>query len=324
MREAMKNAVVGDDTLRDDPTVLELEELSAAVLGKEAAVFTASGTMSNEIAVMIYCRPGEEVVVFEESHIYNLETGALAALSGVQARPVPNSEGVYDLDALEERLGLEGVQRPKVSLLCLENTYHLNRGLAVPPSGLEPAVRAVRGRGIPVFIDGARLFNAAAALGINPADLSSMGDSVAVCLTKALAAPFGSVLAGSRAFVDEARRMKQRLGGGFRQAGVVAAPAIVALRTMRDRIMEDHENAEVLRSGLEELGIVVDRGGILTNIVYADVLSIGKGAAETSAWLLAEGIKVKVCGPRTLRMVTHRDITSEAVARILERIKQFL
>lgn len=320
MREAMKNAAVGDDTLRDDPTVIELEELAAAVLGKEAAVFTASGTMSNEIAVMVYCRHGEEAVVFEESHIYNLETGALAALSGVQARPVANSGGVYNAEALEERLSLEGVQRPRVSLLCMENTFHLNRGLAVHPSALEPALRAARSRGLPVFLDGARLFNAAAALGSDPSVLAAGCDSVAVCLTKSLAAPFGSVLAGPRPFIDEARRMKQRLGGGFRQAGVVAAPAIVGLKSMRERIGEDHANAEALRAGLERLGIAVDRGGVLTNIVYADVSTVGKGAEEIAAGLLTGGIKVKVCTSRNLRMVTHKDVSPGDVEKILERI----
>lgn len=324
MREAMKNAIVGDDILRDDPTVIQLEELAAEIFGKEAALLTISGTMSNEIAAMIFAKPGDEIVVFSESHIYNLETGGISALSGAQPRPLKSNLGTYDAEALSQAIMPPGVQRARTRLICLENTFHLDRGLAVEKSRYAETIDIAQKHHLPIFMDGARIFNAAVALNTKVADLVSFCDAVDVCLCKGLAAPLGSLLLGSKDFIEEARRIRQRIGGGMRQAGVIAAPGIIALTKMVQRLPEDHENAERMRSGLETLGIRVDRGGVLTNIINLDVSPVGWKASLFSDRLNGSGIKVKVCTDHTLRMVTHNDIQSRDIAFVLDKIRNML
>jgi threonine aldolase len=324
MREAMKNAIVGDDILRDDPTVIELEELGAEIFGKEAALLTISGTMSNEIAAMIYAKPGDEIIVFSESHIYNLETGGISALSGAQPRPLKSNSGTYDAEALCQAIMPPGVQRARTCLICLENTFHLDRGLAIEKSRYAETIGMALKHHLPLFMDGARIFNAAVALNTNVADLVSFCDAVDVCLCKGLAAPLGSLLLGSKDFIEEARRIRQRIGGGMRQAGVIAAPGIIALTKMVQRLPEDHENAERMRSGLESLGIRVDRGGTLTNIINLDICPVGWKAPLFADRLNRSGIKVKVCTEHTLRMVTHNDIQSQDIAFVLDKIGNML
>jgi threonine aldolase len=324
MRKAMAEAEVGDDILRDDPTVLRLEELAAELLGMEASMFTASGTMSNEIAVAVMTRPGDEVLVHADSHIYNLETGALAALAGVQPRIVADENGSYDISSLEKTIAKQGVQLARHSLLCLENSFHLNRGLALAADVYAGAAAAAHRAGMGVFMDGARIFNSAAALAVDVKELLKDCDAAAFCLCKGLAAPMGSILAGSRSFIDEARRIKQRFGGGWRQAGVVAAPAVIALEKMAGRLSEDHENAENLRRGMEGLGMRVDRGGVLTNIVNLDVSPRITGAAELAGALLDRSIKVKVCDETRIRMVTHNDVSGEHVNRVIQAVSEVL
>jgi len=324
MREAMKNAVVGDDILRDDPTVIELEEMAADIFGREAALFTVSGTMSNEIAVMIYTKPGDEIVVFSDSHIYNLETGGLSAISGVQPRPVRTETGAYDPELLEQAIMPQGVQRARTRLICLENSFHLDRGLALRKEDHKETIRIAKEKNIPLFMDGARIFNSAVALHTTVKELAGFCDSVDVCLSKGLAAPIGSMLMGSRDFIEEARRVKQRLGGGMRQAGVIAAPGIIALAKMVDRLHEDHETAEKMRLGLERLGIKVDRGGILTNIINLDISPVGWEAPSFAEKLNRFNVKVKVCSKSNLRMVTHNDIHPEDVDLVLQTIKKII
>jgi len=324
MREAMKDAAVGDDILRDDPTVIELEELAAKIFGKEAALFTVSGTMSNEIAVMVYTKPGDEIVVFSDSHIYNLETGGLSAISGVQPRPVKTENGIYDPVLLGQAIMPQGVQRARTRLICLENSFHLDRGLAVRKEDYKETIRIAKEKGIPLFMDGARIFNSAVALHTNVKELAGFCDSVDVCLSKGLAAPIGSMLMGSKDFIEEARRVRQRLGGGMRQAGVIAAPGIIGLTKMVGRLHEDHENAEKMRSGLEALGIKVDREGVLTNIVNLDVSPVGLEAPSFAGKLSQFNIKVKVCSKTNLRMVTHNDIKLEDVNFVLEKVKKMI
>jgi threonine aldolase len=213
-----------------------------------------------------------------------------------------------------------GVQRARTRLICLENTFHLNRGLAVAKSRYAETIAIAQKHDLPIFMDGARIFNAALATNTTVADLVSFCDSVDVCLCKGLAAPLGSMLVGSKDFIDEARRMRQRIGGGMRQAGVIAAPGILALTKMVERLPEDHENAEKMRLGLEALGVRVDRGGVLTNIVNLDVSPAGWKAALFADRLNGYGIKVKVCSEHTLRMVTHNDIGSRDISFILDTI----
>ena len=324
MREAMKNAVVGDDILRDDPTVIELEEMAAEIFGKEASLFTVSGTMSNEIAVMVYARPGDEIVVFSDSHIYNLETGGLSAISGAQPRPLKSEDGVYGPELLKQAIMPKGVQRAKTRLICLENSFHLDRGLAIRREDYEETIQIAKENNIPLFMDGARIFNSAVALKVEVRTLVDFCDSVDVCLSKGLAAPIGSMLVGSRDFIEEARRVKQRLGGGMRQAGVIAAPGIIGLTKMVKRLHEDHENAEKMRLGLEGLGINVDRGGILTNIINLDVSPVRWEASSFAEKLNQSRIKVKVCSRNTLRMVTHNDIKPEDIDTVLGEIRKII
>jgi threonine aldolase len=324
MREAMKDAVVGDDILRDDPTVIKLEELAAEIYGKEAALFTISGTMSNEIAVMVYTRPGDEIIVFSDSHIYNLETGALAAISGAQSRPIKSDSGIYDGNLLEQAIMPEGVQRARTRLICLENSFHLDRGLAIKREDFEETIKIAKQRNIPLYMDGARIFNAATALNTDVKALVDFCDSIATCLSKGLAAPLGSILVGDKDFIDEARRVKQRLGGGMRQAGVIAAPAIIGLTKMAERLHEDHENAEKMRVGLEALGIKVDRGGIMTNIINLDVSSVDWEASSLAERLNQFDIKAKVCSKNSMRMVTHNDIRTGDIGFVLEKISTII
>jgi threonine aldolase len=324
MREAMKNAVVGDEILRDDPTVIELEEMAAEIFGKEASLFTVSGTMSNEIAVMVYTRPGDEIVVFSDSHIYNLETGGLSAISGAQPRPVKSENGVYDPELLKQAIMPKGVQRARTRLICLENSFHLDRGLAIRREDYEESINIAKENNIPLFMDGARIFNSAIALNVDVRELIDFCDSVDVCLSKGLAAPIGSMLMGSKDFIDEARRVKQRLGGGMRQAGVIAAPGIIGLTKMVKRLHEDHENAEKMRLGLERLGIKVDRGGILTNIVNLDLSPIGYESQSLAEKLNQFNIKAKICSKTTMRMVTHNDIKPEDIDWVLGKIKKII
>jgi threonine aldolase len=322
MRNAMRDAVVGDDILRDDPTVLELEKLAADMLGKEEAMFTPSGTMSNEIAIMVFSKPGDEIIVFSDSHIYNLETGALSAISGVQARPVPSDDGVYDPALLRRAIQPDAVQRAGTTMICVENSFHLNRGLAVGRKRYDETISIAREHGLRIYLDGARIFNTAVALGAEVRDLVDFCDAAAFCLSKGLAAPIGSILAGDRDFMGEARRVKQRLGGGWRQAGVIAAPAIIGLKEMVKRLPLDHENAERLRTGLEGLGVRVDRGGVMTNIVNLDVTPVGVKAPELSDALSRHGIKVKVCDEETIRMVTHNDVQTRDIEFVLQKVEQ--
>jgi threonine aldolase len=273
---------------------------------------------------MVYTKPGDEIVVFSDSHIYNLETGGLSAISGVQPRPVKTKTGAYDPELLEQAIMPQGVQRAKTRLICLENSFHLDRGLAVKKEDYKETIRIAREKGIPLFMDGARIFNSAVALHTTVKELAGFCDSVDVSLSKGLAAPIGSMLMGSKDFIEEARRVKQRLGGGMRQAGVIAAPGIIALTKMVSRLQEDHENAETMRLGLEGLGIKVDRGGILTNIIHLDSSPVGLEASSFAEKLNQFDIKVKVCSKSTLRMVTHNDIKLEDVNFVLENVKRMI
>jgi threonine aldolase len=324
MREAMKNAAVGDDILRDDPTVIRLEELAAEIFGKEAALFTISGTMSNEIAAVCHTKPGDEIIVFSESHIYNYEAGALSAISGTQPRPLKSMNGVFEVKLLRQAIMQEGVQMPTTRLICLENTFDLDRGIAIKREDYEETIKVARENDIPIFMDGARIFNSAVALNVDVKELVDFCDCVATCLTKGLAAPLGSLLLGNRDFIEEARRVKQRLGGGMRQAGVIAAPAIIGLTKMVNRLYEDHVNAEKLRTGLEKLGIKVDRDGILTNIINLDVSFVNLNAYSVAERLNQFGILAKICSDSTMRMVVHNDIMPEDIDFVLKKLRTIL
>lgn len=325
MREAMYNAVVGDDILGEDSTVNELENLAANMLGKEAGLFVSSGTMGNQLAVMTLTNRGEEVLVGDTSHIFNLEVGGLAALSQVQTRPFPVPDGYYDTSLIEELIQEKGIQRAKTALICMENTNNLNAGFVVSKENIDEVCNLGKKYNIPVFMDGARLFNAEAASGVDAKDLIEHIDVAMIALTKGLAAPFGAVLVGDKEFIKKARWFKQRIGGGYRQAGFLAAPGIVALKTMKPQILIDHQNAALLGKKLSNItGLLVDETKIQTNIVTASIEMLPISIEEFLAKLLSKGIKVKRISKSSFRMVTHLGIDKEDILYVEKSIKEIV
>ncbi len=320
MRRAIRDAELGDDVFEDDPTVKRLEEMAARLLGKEAALFMPSGTMANLVAVLTHTRRGDEVIVGDESHILHYEVGGASALGGVLLRTVPNDRrGRLRAEDVAAVIRPEDIHFPRTALLCLENTHNRCGGTALSPDDLAPVVAVARRHGIPIHLDGARIFNAAVALGVPTAELARDVDSVMFCLSKGLSAPVGSLLCGPRAFIARARRVRKMLGGGMRQVGAVAAAGIVALETMIDRLAEDHANARYLAERLAKLPRVeIDPAAVETNIV---VFTLRAGTADELLPRLAQaGVLATNFGPRRIRLVTHHGIErrhiDEAVARL--------
>lgn len=325
MRQAMMDAKVGDDILGEDPTVLQLEMYSAKLLNKEAAMFVISGSMANQIAAMVLTQRGDEVLVGQESHIFNLEVGGLASLSQVQAVPLPSVRGRFTAEQVRGATRRKGIQAPITRLLCLENTYDLNRGIALPADYISEISEVARECGLHVYMDGARIFNAASALGVEPAELVKDVDSVMFCLSKGLAAPVGAMLVGSASLIEQARWVRQRLGGGMRQAGHMAAAGLVALRDMRARLHLDHAKAKRLAAGLSEVHpSLVDLSITDTNVVRLDFAELGLTAEHVTAECLHHGVKVKPVGDAICRMITHLDITDEDVDYAVSTIRQIV
>jgi threonine aldolase len=325
MRIAMQKAVVGDDILGEDPTVRQLEELAASILGYEAGLFVISGTMANQIAVMTLTQRGQEIIVGEESHIYNLEVGALATLSQVQVRPVPVRQGIYDVEKIERSIQSEEVQKATTGLICIEDTYDLTEGWPVPLENIKDIKSIARKYGIPVYLDGARLFNAAVYLDISPAEICKCADVTQICLTKGLGAPLGSVLVGNKNFIKEARRIRQRIGGGMRQAGVIAAPGIVALKKNINRLQIDHKNALKLARGLSAIpGLYIETDNVCTNILSPIIEKDGWDADKLITELSNFHIKVKKLSFRSFRMITHLQISEQDIVQIIHAFKKIL
>ena len=309
MRRAMADAEVGDDVYREDPTVRRLEEMSAALLGKEAALFVPSGTMGNQIAIRILTRPGQEVVLEERSHIYDYEMAQMAAFSGVQPRLVPGRFGIPTVEAVRRALRPSTYYVAQTGLVALENTHNMAGGTILPPEVAAEIAALARARKIPVHLDGARMFNAAVALGRPAAELARPFDSVMFCLSKGLGAPLGSLVCGSAAFIDEALRVRKRLGGGMRQVGIVAAAGVIALEQQIDRLAEDHALARRLGERLAAIdGVEVDPAGVPTNIVVFKVRRAGLTAPQAAERLRAEGVLFLVLNDEQLRAVTHYDL----------------
>lgn len=323
MRDAMYRATIGDDIMGEDPTVSELERMSAELLGKEAALFLTSGTMANQVAVMAYTNRGEEVIVGDTSHIYNLEVGALSAINQVQPRMIPVPNGIYDIDKMEDLIQEEGIQTAKTSLICIENTNNLNAGMVVPLDNINEVCKLGNKYNIPVYMDGARIFNAVVASGISTKEIVKNVDSVMFALTKGLSAPFGAILAGRKEFINKARWLKQRIGGGYRQAGFIAAPGIVALNTMMPQIEKDHKNAQILGKGISEIkGINVDISRIHTNIVTGCIKELLITIEDFLDKLLEKGIKAKRISKTSFRMVTHRGIEEMHIEYVINTLKE--
>jgi threonine aldolase len=322
MRRAMADAAVGDDVYGEDPTVRRLEEMVAARLGKEAAVFVPSGTMGNLIAVLSHCGRGDELILGDQSHIFHYEQGGSAAVGGVHPRPLPNrSDGTIDLFQIEEAIRYDNEHYPVTRLIALENTHNRCGGAVLTPQYVDAVGALARAHGLKLHVDGARLWNAAVALGETPARLVAVADSVNVCFSKGLAAPVGSAVAGSHTFIRQARRMRKQVGGGMRQAGVLAAAAIVALEEMAPRLAEDHANAARLAQGLAAIdGIRLDATSVQTNIVYFDVALSGWSATQLSSALATAGVLVNATAGYRLRAVTNYHITATDVDRVVAAV----
>jgi len=323
MRQAMYAADVGDDVYREDPTVNRLEETAARITGKENALFTVSGTMSNLIAVLAQTRHGNEILLGSESHILWYEVGGSAAIGGVVMRNIPNKDnGEIDIAAIERAIRPVNIHYPETALLCLENTHNRCGGSVLSPEYTDKAVGLAHGKGLKVHLDGARIFNASVALGTPVTTLTRGFDSVSFCVSKGLSAPVGSLLCGTNEFVARARKWRKMLGGGMRQAGVIAAAGLVALDTMIVRLAEDHKNARKLADGLGQIkGISIDTDRVQTNIVMFDLIP-GISPESFVSNLAESGVKVSARGGSRFRAVTHYDINDSDIDSTLGIIRK--
>jgi threonine aldolase len=318
MREAMARAEVGDDVWEEDPTVKRLEALAAERTGKEAGLYVTSGTQGNLVSVLAQAPPGQEVVLDLDSHIFNYEVAGSARLGGVQMRPVKTARGFLSPEQVREALRPANIHLPQTGLVCLENTHNRHGGTCCTPEEIGAVAAVAHGAGVPVHLDGARLFNAAVALRRPAADFARHVDSVTFCVSKGLGAPVGSVVCGSREFIGRARRFRKMVGGGMRQAGIIAAAGIVALETMVDRLAEDHANARTLAEGLARLPkLSIDLASVQTNIVIFQVERPG-GVDDLVKGAAARGVKIHGISPTAIRCVTHKDVDGDDIAKALE------
>ncbi|HUI17618.1 MAG TPA: GntG family PLP-dependent aldolase [Alphaproteobacteria bacterium] len=324
MRERMRDAELGDDSRDGDPTVRALEALAAARTGKEAAVFVPSGTMANLVALLAHTGRGGEVLFDAECHIARSEMGGIAGLAGLFHRPLPAARGAIELAALEEAIGTGLTpNRLGTALVTMETSHNAAGGAVLPLAHMAAVARLARARGIPVHIDGARLFNAAVALGVGAERIAANGDSVCFCISKGLSAPIGSLLCGSTAFIERARGFRRMAGGNLRQAGTVAAAGIVALEEMIERLAEDHARAKRLAQGLHAVDpSLVAAGEVETNIVMVEVASSRRTAAEWSQALAEQQVLASPARRDRLRLVTHRHIGDGEVDRAVAAFGQ--
>ncbi len=316
MRKAMASAELGDDVYGEDPSINQLQELAAEILGKEAALFVPSGTMGNLAAVLAHCGRGDEVIMGDCAHTYIYEAGGIAALGGVHPFTIPNQpDGTFKLIDIQNAIRDDDAHFPRSRLLILENTHNRCGGISLSREFMAEASNIARHAGLAVHLDGARIFNAAIDQNVPVKDLVDMVDSVTFCLSKGLCAPVGSVLCGSNGFIKEAHRIRKQLGGGMRQAGVLAAAGIVALEEMVDRLVEDHERAAKLATLLGNIpGVNLDKGSPNTNMVYIEldpVLNIT--AVECAEHLKSQGVLVGITGPRHFRLVCHYWVNDEDI-----------
>lgn len=324
MREAMRRAELGDDSREGDPTVRRLEELAAAKTGKEAALFVASGTMSNLVALLAHTGRGGEVLLDGDCHILRSEMGGVASLAGLFYRPIPSHRGAPDLDEIAEHLASKlTANKLGTALVEIETTHNGAGGAAIPLDYMTKLRALTAEKGVPVHIDGARVFNAAVVQGVSAAEIAKHGDSVGFCVSKGLSAPFGSVLCGSAAFIEKARAYRRMVGGGMRQAGIMAAAGIVALETMVDRLADDHRRAKCLAEGLHAIDPQLsDPREVETNIV---MLELGHTTGDAKAWMTALGAAGLQClawSRNSVRLVTHRHIDDAAVDDALEIVRK--
>ena len=327
MREAMAEAEVGDDVYRDDPTVNRLEELAAEMLGKEASLFVPSGTMGNLIALLVHCQRGHEVIVGNLSHIYVNEAGGMSALGGIQPCPIPNQpNGTLALDDILASIRTEDVHHPITRLVCLENTQNICGGVPLTPEYTRQVGELAHRNDLFLHVDGARIFNSAAAQNISVKKLVEPADSVMFCLSKGLAAPIGSMLVGTQQFIGRARHIRKMLGGGMRQVGVVAAAGIISLEKMTKRLAEDHARAKKLADGLRQVeGLTVDMNSPYTNMVYLNLSEPVSVSAKLITQKMKDfGVLVDPENARRFRLVTHYWIDNAAVEKTISAFHKAL
>ena len=322
MREVMAQAPVGDERAGEDPSVNALVERCAALLGKEAALYLPSGTMCNEIALAVHCRPGEEVICDATSHIIGYEGGGPAALAGVMINPIAGVRGLYSADQLREKIRADRPYAPRQRLVEVEQTSNLGGGAIWPLPTLNEVSDVAHAAGLSTHMDGARLLNACVAAGVDAADYARGFDSVWIDFSKGLGAPGGAVLAGTRGFVTEAERWKMRIGGAMRQSGIIAAACSYALDHNVERLADDHANAKRLADGLSDIdGLRIDAGGVETNLVYFDVIADGIDAEWLCAALLKRGVRMSQMGRHTVRAVTHLDVSRADIDTALAHVR---
>jgi threonine aldolase len=325
MRKVMAEAEVGDDVFGEDPTVNALQEKVARILGKESTLFVPSGTMANQLAIKAHTQPGNEVIIEATSHPYNFEGGAAAALSGIQFCCLKGVRGILDVSQIEEAIRPQDHHFPVTRLICLENTHNRGGGSIYPIEKMAAIYRLAKSKGLSLHLDGARLWNASVAKGIDPKEYAQWADSLSVCLSKGLGAPIGSLVAGSTTFIDQVHRFRKMFGGGMRQVGIVAAAGIYALEHHVERLREDHQNAKRLALGLQKFkGVSVDPEHVETNIVIFDVAHTGMTAPQVVETMKKEKILIHALGTTEIRLVTHLDISSEDIAVALNAFKKVL
>jgi threonine aldolase len=312
MRLAMANAEVGDDVIDQDPTIEKLQDLTAKLLGKEAAIYMPSGTMTNQVAVRIHCKPGDEFLCEAGCHIYNYEQGAFAQLSGLVARTVEGDYGVLHVDQVHELIRPVNDHLLRTRLICLENTHNRGAGRIQPYEDVVAICDWAHANGLRTHLDGARLFNAVAATGVAAAEWSKHFDTVSVCFSKGLGAPVGSALAGTKEAIKEARRHRKLFGGGMRQAGIIAAGALYALQHNRERLVDDHANAQVVAAAIRNTeGLTLTPEDVDTNIIIFRVDPKLGTAAQFVAALYEQGVQMLAIGAHQVRAVTHLDVKAE-------------
>lgn len=323
MRRAMAEAEVGDDVYSEDPTVNRLEERAARIFEKEAALFVPTGTMGNQIAVRLHTEHGQEVICERRAHMVDWEMAMVAAFSGCQLRQVEGNRGALSWEQIAGAIAAPAYYRARTGLIALENTHNMAGGTVTPLAALEEIWAGAEERGIPVHLDGARIFNAAAALGVPVAKLACGFATVMFCLSKGLCAPVGSVLVGSRALIDRGRSIRKMLGGGMRQAGVIAAAGLIALEEMPARLQDDHANARWMAEQIAEIpGCVIDLETVQTNIVI--FRSTRRSAAEIIAGLKTGGVLSGTAGPDEVRFVTHHDVDLRECEQALKQLRGLL
>jgi threonine aldolase len=313
MRRAAYQAEVGDDVYGEDPSVRKLEETAAELLGKEAALYVTSGTQGNQIAVLTHCQRGNEIILESDSHIFYYETGAVAAFAGVQTRTINGNRGAMKPIDVQNAIRPADQHFPETGLICLENTHNRAGGAVLALSYMEEIYQIGQSHHIPIHLDGARLFHAAIAAQSPLSAFANYTDTLQVCLSKGLGAPVGSILAGDNEFIAKARKWRKRLGGGLRQVGMIAAPALIALTTMRDRLAEDHEHAQLLANELRQINGLAVVNQVDTNIVIIDVQALNITSEDFVKKLKEEGVLAVTFGPTAVRFVTHYDVSTEQI-----------